>query len=196
MGRPASRCLQPHRSLASGELGFDKPSFWYADCMVSAAPGRAGQLVGKFVFIFVGLGCLVGALTYAYRTQVFLRTSVTVQGRIAGFKPVRTTRNGLTTYAPVFRFDVPGSHFATVVSHTSSGSPAFKVGESVTVHYPPGYPEKAVIDSFGQLWFMDWAVGSFGALFLGIGMFTLVSGRRRDLACPDPDSEVGIVRRQ
>jgi hypothetical protein len=172
---------------------------WYADCMVSGTPSRAGQLLGKSVFILVGLGCLVGALIYAHRMQAFLRTSVTVQGRIAGFKPVRTTQNGLTTYAPVFRFEVPGTHFANVVSHTSSGSPAFKVGDWVTVHYPPGHPEQAVIDSFGQLWLMDLAVGSFGAIFFAVGLLTLLSGwrrNRRDLPSPSPDSQVGIVRRQ
>jgi hypothetical protein len=167
--------------------------------MQSARPGRVGQLVGTCVFLVVGFACLGGALLYAYRTEVFLRTSVTVQGRIAGFKPVRTIRTGRTTYAPVFRFDVPGTHFATVVSHVSSGSPAFKVGESVTVHYPPGHPEEAVIDSFGQLWLMDCAVGGFGALFFGIGMLTLVSGwrrKRRDLPSPDPNAQVGILRRR
>jgi hypothetical protein len=167
--------------------------------MQSAAPGRASQLVGKCVFLIVGFGCLVGALIYAYRTQVFLRTSITVQGRIAGFKPVRTTRNGLTTYAPVFWFGVPGTHFATVVSRTSSGSPAFKVGELVTVHYPPGHREKAVIDSFGQLWLMDWAVGGFGAVFFAIGVLTLVAGwrrNRRDSPSPDPNAAVGILRRR
>jgi hypothetical protein len=154
--------------------------------------------VGQFVFLVVGLGCLVGALIYAHRTQDFLRTSVTVQGRIAGFKPVHSSRNGLTTYAPVFRFEVPGSHFATVVSHTSSGSPAFKVGEGVTVHYPAGHPEKAVIESFGQLWLMDWAVGSFGAIFFATGLWTLVSGwkrNRQDLESPNADAQVGIFRR-
>jgi hypothetical protein len=167
--------------------------------MQSASRSPAGQLAGKLVFLVVGLGCLVGAFRYAYRTEVFLRTSVTVQGRIAGFKPVRTIRTGRTTYAPVFRFDVPGSHFVTVVSRMSSGSPAFKVGESVTVHYPPGHPEEAVIDSFGQLWLMDCAVGGFGALFFGTGMLTLVSGwrrNRRDLPSPDPNAAVGILRRR
>jgi Protein of unknown function (DUF3592) len=167
--------------------------------MQSASRSRAGQLAGKLVFLVVGLGCLVGSLRYAYRTEVFLRTAVTVQGKIAGFKPVRTRRGGHTTYAPVFRFDVPGTHFATVVSHVSSGSPAFRVGEPVTVHYPPGHPEEAVIDSFGQLWLMDCAVGGFGALFFGIGMLTLVSGwrrNRRDLPSPDPGAQVGILRRR
>jgi hypothetical protein len=166
--------------------------------MFSGTRSRASQLVGAWVFLIVGLGCLVGALTWAHRTQVFLRTSVTVQGKIAGFKPVHSIRRNRTTYAPVFRFEVPGSHFATVVSRTSSGTPEFNVGEWVTVHYPAGHPEKAVIDSFGQLWLMDLVLGSFGALFSALGMLTLVSGwmrSRRDLASPGADAAVGILKR-
>ncbi len=166
--------------------------------MVSRTPGRAGQLVGKWVFLVVGLALLVGASISAYRTQNFLRTCMTAQGRIAGFKPVHSIGRGRTTYAPVFRFNVPGTHFATVVSHTSSNPPAFKVGEWVTVRYPAGHPEKAVIDSFGQLWLMDWVCGCFGAVFFGFGLLTLISGwrgNRRDLASPNADAAVGIVRR-
>jgi hypothetical protein len=166
--------------------------------MQSANPGRAGQLVGSGVFLVFGLVALAGALISAYRTQTFLRTCMTVQGRIAGFKPVHSLRHNGTSYAPVFRFDVPGTHFATVVSHTSSSPPAFKVGEWVTVRYPAGHPERAVIDSFGQLWLMDLAVGSFGAVFFAVGLLTLVSGwrrSRRDLAFPNADADVGIVRR-
>jgi len=136
-------------------------------------------------------------LFYAYRTQIFLHNCLTVQGRIVGFRQINTSRSG-STYAPVFRFDVPGRPFATVVSRMSAGSPEFNVGEWVTVHYPAGHPEKAVIDSFGQLWFMDWACGSFGALFFAIGLLTLISGwwrNRRDLASPSRDDEAGIVRR-
>jgi hypothetical protein len=166
--------------------------------MVSGVPSWTGQLVGKIVFIVVGLALLMGALISAYRTRTFLRTCMTVQGRIAGFMPVHRVRHG-TTYAPVFRFNLPGTRYATVVSHVSSSSPAFNVGEWVTVRYPAGHPEQAVIDSFGQLWLMDWASGGFGALFFGTGLLTLLSGwkrNRRDLASPNPDSEVGIVRRQ
>ncbi|MGO9340730.1 MAG: DUF3592 domain-containing protein [Terracidiphilus sp.] len=166
--------------------------------MVSRTTGRAGQLVGKLVFLVVGLALLVGASISAYRTQSFLRTCMTVQGRIAGFKPVHGVRRNRTTYAPVFRFNVPGTHFETVVSRTSSNPPAFKVGEWVTVRFPAGHPEKAVIDSFGQLWLMDWAIGSFGALFFTVGLLTLISGwirNRRDLASPNADASVGILRR-
>lgn len=167
--------------------------------MSSAPSNRVVQLVGKGVFILVGLGCLVGALAYAYRTQAFLRTSVAVQGNIAGFKQVDNVHRGTTMYFPVFRFDVPGSNSFTVVSRTSYGSSAFKVGESVAVRYPPGQPEKAVIDSFGQLWLMDLAVGTFGALFFALGLWTKVFGwrrSRRDLPSANPNSEVGIVQRQ
>jgi hypothetical protein len=166
--------------------------------MFSGTRSRAGQLVGSCVFLFVGLGCLVGALIAAHRTQVFLRTALTVPGRIEGYKTIHRIRHSSTTYAPVFRFEVPGTHFATIVSRTSSGTPEFKVGEWVTVHYPAGHPEMAVIDSFGQLWLMDWAFGGFGALFFAIGMLTLISGWRRnrlDLASPDPNAAVGILQR-
>lgn len=163
--------------------------------MQSGTPGRASQLVAKCVFLIVGLVFFVGALISAYRTHAFLRTCVTAQGRIAGFKPVHSSRRNSTTYAPVFRFDVPGTHFATVVSHTSSNPPAFTVGEAVTVRYPTGHPEQALIDSFGQLWLMDWAFGGIGALIFGIGLLTLLyrqRGKRREPALSNDGS--GITR--
>jgi hypothetical protein len=152
--------------------------------------------VGQCVFLVVGLGCLVGALISAHRTQEFLRTSLTVQGRITSFRKMHHARHN--SYAPVFRFELPGTRFATVVSRTSSSPPEFKVGDGVTVHYPAGHPEQAVIDSFGQLWLMDWVFGGFGALFFAVGLLTLVSGwrrNRRDLASPDSNAAVGILRR-
>src|SRR5271170_6657038 len=113
--------------------------------MQSGTPGRAPWLVIKWSFLLIGPSFLLGALISAHSTQMFLRRSVTTQGRIAGLKPVHSQRDNSVTYAPVFRFDVPGWHLATVVSHTSSNPPAFKVGEVVTVHYEQGHPEGAVI---------------------------------------------------
>ena len=103
---------------------------------------------------------LGGALISAHYTQKFLRESVTTQGRIVALKPVRSSRDNSISFAPVFRFDVPGWHFTTVVSHTSANPPAFKPGEMVTVHYKQGHPDDAVIDSFEQLWLGDWVFGS------------------------------------
>jgi hypothetical protein len=166
--------------------------------MGSATSGRTGQLVGKCIFLVVGLVFLFGSLISAFRTQLFLSKCVTVQGRIAGFKAVSTSRHNSLSYAPIFGFGVEDGHFVTVVSHTSSSPPAFKVGELVTVRYPAGHPEAAVIDTFGQLWLMDLAVGSFGAVFFAVGLLTLVSGwrrGRRNLAFANADADVGIVRR-
>jgi hypothetical protein len=45
---------------------------------------------------------------------------------------------------------------------------------------------------------MDWAVGSFGAIFFATGLWTLVSGwkrNRQDLESPNADAQVGIFRR-
>ncbi len=163
--------------------------------MQSAPPGRAPWLLIKGTFLLMGPLFLGGALISAHRTQQFLRESVTVQGRIVALKQVRSTRDNSLTYAPVFRFDVPGWHFTTVISHTSSNPPAFKPGEAVTVHYRQGHPEDAVIDSFGQLWLGDVVFGSVGAFFTAISLLVLVYGRLgkpRNLAASDDGS--GITR--
>jgi hypothetical protein len=142
---------------------------------------RAGRLVLLLVLCgTLGMGTLFlgGALISAHFTQQFLRTSVTTQGKVVGLKPVSSSRHNSLTYAPVFHFDVPGTHFATVVSHISSSPPAFKVGEAVTVRYQPGHPEKAVIDSFGQLWSGDLIFGMAGAISIAIGLLILAAARR------------------
>ena len=167
--------------------------------MESGTPGRVLLLLIMWTFLGMGLLFLAGALISAHFTQQFLRRGVTVQGRVVALKPVRSTRDNSITYAPVFRFDVPGSHFATVVSNTSSCPPAFKAGEVVTVHYQQGHPEKAVIDSFEQLWLGDWVFGSVGALSTGIGLLILISTRkrgRRDLIPSDAGSGITRFERQ
>jgi hypothetical protein len=146
--------------------------------MQSVTPGRALWLVIKWTFLLIGLLFLLGSLISAHNTQMFLRRSVTTQARIAGLKPVHSQRDNSVTYAPVFRFNVPGWHLATVVSHTSSNPPTFKVGEVVTVHYEQGHPEDAVIDSFGQLWLGDVVFGGVGAVLTGIALLILLYGRR------------------
>jgi hypothetical protein len=156
-------------------------------------------VVLSWIFLIVGLGFIVAAIAFAYRTQVFLSTCTTAQGRIVALKSVRSTRRHTITYAPVFRFNVPGTHFATVVSRTSSNPPSFNVGEWVTVRYPADHPEQAVIDSFGQLWLWDWGFGGFGALFCAVSLLPLILGRLRrppDLESPSSDAGVGIARRR
>ena len=168
--------------------------------MQSATPSRTSQILGRIISLAIGSAFLVGALVSAHRTQLFLRTCVTTQGRVVGLKPVHSARNGSITYAPAFRFNVPGTHFSTVVSRTSPNPPSFKMGEWVTVRYPVGHPEAAVIDSFGQLWLRVWTFGGFGAFIFGIVLLPLIVGKMRkprDLVSPNPngDTAVGIIRR-
>jgi hypothetical protein len=164
--------------------------------MQSGTQNRVAWRVVKWTFLVIGPLFLLGALISTRSTQMFLRRSVTTEGRIVALKPVHSTRDNSVTYAPVFRFDVPGSHFATVVSHTSSNPPVFKLGEFVTVHYEQGHPQDAVIDSFGQLWLGDVIFGSLGTVFTGISILVLVATRkRRPRDVISPDSDAGILRR-
>lgn len=161
--------------------------------MPSGNPGRVIVSLIMWAALGTGILCLGGALISAHLTQQFLRTSVTAEARIVALKPVRVGQDNSVSYAPVFRFDVPGTHFATVVSNTSSKPPAFKVGETVTVHYQQGHPEKAVIDSFGQLWLADLVFGIFGAISIGMGMLISVgmrTSRRQNLILPDSGSGI------
>jgi hypothetical protein len=163
--------------------------------MGTGTPGRAVGLFVKWAFLIMGILFLAGSLISAHRTQSFLRQCVTAQGKVVALKPVHSSRNNSISYAPVFRFDVPGWHFATVVSHTSSRPPAFKVGEGVTVLYQPGHPEDAVIDSFGQLWLGDLVFGIAGAMSIGMALLIFVASPKvnRDVLV-QPDSGSGITR--
>jgi hypothetical protein len=164
--------------------------------MQSATPARVLLLLIMWVFLGMGLLFLAGALIWAHFTRQFLRSSITTQGRIVALLPVRSTgRHHYLVYAPVFRFDVPGTHFATVVSHNSSSPPAFEVGQVVTVRYQPGHPEKAVIDSFEQLWLGELVLGIVGVMSIGSSLLMLLFMRmqkRRSQTIPDSGS--GITR--
>jgi len=138
-----------------------------------------GQLI-KWNFLAMGPLFLGGALISAHSTQKLLGSGVTVQGTVAGLKPVRSSRDNSVSYAPAFRFPVEGGHPTVVVSRTSSKPAAFKVGEVVKVHYPTGHPEDAVIVSFSQLWLGDVVFGSVGTLFCCISLLILVSNGKRN----------------
>ena len=65
----------------------------------------------------------------------------------------------------------------------------------MTVHYQPGHPEKAVIDSFGQLWLSDVVFGISGAISIGIGLLILFVARKvKRQVQAAADSGSGITR--
>jgi len=67
------------------------------------------------------------------------------------------------------------------VEGTISASPTpYRVGERIGVFYDPAQPEKALIDSFLERWFLPLLFGGFATVFTLVGLgFTLVSLRRR-----------------
>jgi hypothetical protein len=163
--------------------------------MQLATPGRALWQLIKWTLLVIGLLFVAGASISTFHTERFLRRSETTDAMVVALKPMRSSRNNSISYAPVFRFNVPGSHFVTVVSNTSSMPAGFKPGERVTVHYEKDHPEKAVIDSFMQLWFGDLIFGVFGAFSMGISLIFFVFERvvrRRNLPVSNDGS--GITR--
>jgi len=171
------------------------PDRCYAGSMNFVAPGRALSPIVRWSFFLIGVCLLLGALISVYSAQQFLRHSVITQGSIVALKATHRARRRKITFAPVFRFDVPGSNPVTVVSNVSSNPPAFHPGESVTIHYDKDNPQHAVIDSFMQLWLGQLICGFIGAVFTGIGLMTLALGRRANPAkLLQPDAGSGITR--
>jgi len=88
--------------------------------------------------IFLFIGC-----SFALRTNDFLKTSVTVSGRVVDLEsgPNHPTIEFLTQNGE--RIRIPQGGFI----------PPLVMGESVPIRYTPNAPRQtAVIDSFGAIW--------------------------------------------
>jgi hypothetical protein len=72
------------------------------------------------------------------------------------------------TLAPVIEFK---THDGITVTITGSASkpPRYKVGERVKLLYTPASPEKAIIDSFLDKWFLAVFFITFSSITVGVG---------------------------
>jgi hypothetical protein len=57
-----------------------------------------------------------------------------------------------TYYTPVVRFLADGKEFLVRGRLAPAGRPPYRVGQAVTVYYPPGQPDKAMLGRFEGLW--------------------------------------------
>ena len=77
------------------------------------------------------------------------------------------------TYAPVIEFlDAAGRKMT--IKGIASSSPKYKIGQEVQVLYPQDNPEKAVIDSFLEKWFVTAMIAAFGIVVLLCGLLVLL----------------------
>jgi hypothetical protein len=156
--------------------------------------GSAGFRVVRLVFVAVGMLFLGRAAYLALSTASLLHQSIEVDGRIVAVVQMHKAIHTGLTYAPVFRFPLEDGRPFTVQSGVHANPPEFRGGERVKVYYQRGHPERAVIDSVGQLWRDDLALAFVGLIFVALGTILTNprwSGRGRVVLPGDRD---GMLR--
>jgi hypothetical protein len=123
-----------------------------------------------FALLGLAMGLVVGVIAgaEAFSTDGMLPTT----GEVIAYQNRK----------PVVRFPTSATQTITVVGSTASSPPAYGIGEKLRVYYDPARPQRAVIDTFLERWFVVALLGGFAGLFLliGIGFLFVVrlSGRR------------------
>jgi len=128
-----------------------------------------GRLVGK-IFMTVGLIMAAVAAYLIYSNQQFERHARSVNGKVVDYQSyISTDSDGSSTmYTPVFEYRFNGKTY-THVNTSSSSSQEFEVGETVEIWVDPQYPEKVLVNSFMDKWFVPMILGIMGFFFAGMG---------------------------
>lgn len=91
-----------------------------------------------------------------------------------------------SSYTPLIQYNTTSGE--TRYYHgLGSGSPAYRLGESVAVRYLPDQPWNAVISSsFHEMWLAPVLAGGIGALFCGFALLVRRAERRKPPASATP----------
>lgn len=141
------------------------------------------MLWAGLLFGILGLGALGGAFWFWSDNQSIVDGGIRTQGVVVDLE-YRRDDDGSGTYAPVVEFrdeeNSPHRHHSTY----SSNPPAYDRGETVSIIYTPGNPERALIDDFWGRWGAILAMAILGAAFgaTGFGIVYFALRRRRIVA--------------
>jgi hypothetical protein len=147
-------------------MKWNKGSKWPFLSLSGRLLAMPGAVARAFGFLIVGIVAAVGPFLLALgafsvvRTEMFIHSSIAVDGKIVDMRQMRGRRGAI--FAPVFRFNLQDGQVYVVGSNTGTNPPQFKIGDRVKVLYRPGHPEGARIDSFGQLFLFPLAAGIVG----------------------------------
>ena len=132
------------------------------------------QLLGPLAFMLFGL------LFFAIGSGMTLhQRSLEKQGIEAPGVVVDLQENydsDGSTYAPVVQFSAKNGQSVEFVSSYSSSPPAYDVGETITVVYPPDNPNDAIIKGDGQLLHIIFMI--LGGIVGTVGFYLVFSAIR------------------
>jgi len=128
-----------------------------------------------WVFATVGTLCLIG-FAYSIVSEIrFLRHAVATEGRVVGL-PNRSTDQ------PIYLYEFPAGTVRRGRSLGGSSSDQYLNGDRLPLYVDARNPDSAQIRRFDHQWLLPIALGTFAAVFGGIGYGILgYRGRRRDL---------------
>lgn len=157
-----------------------------------------GPALAMLVF---GVPMLIMAGFLASDEIATMRGSVTLQGRVARISTVPGhSRTGermpsRDLHAPVLAFRMPDGRAMEVVSRAYASTPCCAVGDAVTVRFPAGAPERAMILRLWDAWLWPALLGSVGIALVASALVTWRIARRRHAAAVLGPPGPGPVRR-
>jgi len=137
----------------------------------------SGQIIIAILFGGFGVVMTFAGLVKVTKTRRFVAAANSTAGRVVAYKTeVYESTNDTgraekhATAYPIVEFkDAKGTQ-RRVTTSTGSAPASFSVGAAVTVLYDRDNPERAEIDSLGELWLLPTILLGGGALFLFIAI--------------------------
>lgn len=161
-----------------------------------------GHIIAIVIFLSLGSAFLYFTYLACIDNIRFLRKAIVTQGQVVRFEEKMDTdsdNNRVKMYYPIVSFQAgdserfefqsllgAGQENGKIIQETNgkrltfesalgSGSPAYKIGQTIKVAYDPARPEAARIYAFTELWFGAFVLSIFGINFFLIGLFFLFS---------------------
>lgn len=146
----------------------------------NAAPNaKLPSSFAGFLFLGIGIACLVGGIVWGVNTKKFVDGAVKTSGTVVEVQRRQSSSDDGPTYYPVVRFADAEGRDVTFTSSTGSNPPSHREGDRVEVLYDPRDPNDAEINSFFSLWFGPLMIGGlFGTIFPLVGVGVLLGSLR------------------
>jgi hypothetical protein len=125
-------------------------------------------MLGGSAVVTIAIIVLTMSFLLYHHTHRFVLTASRAQGTVT--KMVEQSGNN---YYPVYTFQDSQGNRHEIYSSWGSNPPAYKIGDTVSVIYPPNNPEQAEIDDFLHLWLFMAMLTAFGFFDLLIGLVLL-----------------------
>lgn len=181
--------FEPYARLIPSADGFDKVDLWlrYYSPLVAITPyarvaGRAVEKLDNMTRIIppacvvIGIACLCVAIGSLILTNRFLAAAVSTGGVVVDIVQSQD-HEGNRTFAPKVRYHV-NEREHEFISPLTSGWPAYRKGQEVTVVYARAAPDKGRLDVWWGHYYVVVVSGFFGVVFTAMGIGWVVAARR------------------